>query len=239
MTKSITAALLEVQKELKPVKKSKENTHFNASYATIQDVFEAILPLLHKNGLLLTQTTGFQGEKFTLKTEIIHVETEQKCESFYWLNPRDPANPQHLGSALTYAKRYALCSMVGLVVDEDDDANAASQQQTKSAVTAKSIAPAVKIPVPASPGGIETVTFVPAAVSVKHGEKNGKAWSKFGIKTPDGEWIGTFDENLGYLATEAKTGQFQITVGYTIKDGYKNVATLVRAEEQIEEAPFA
>lgn len=236
MTKSITAALLAVQKELKPVKKSKENTHFNSSYATIQDVFESILPLLHKNGLLLTQTTVFQGEKFALKTEIIHVETEQKFEGYYWLNPKDPGNPQHLGSALTYAKRYALCSMVGLVVDEDDDGNAGSESKIASeskpqakATTSKPISPS---------GGIGTVTFIPAAVSVKHGEKNGKSWSKFGIKTPDGEWIGTFDENLGYLATEAKNGNFPITVGFTISNGYKNVATLVKAEE-IEAEPFA
>jgi len=72
------------------------------------------------------------------------------------------------------------------------------------------------------------VTFIPAAVSEKSGEKNGKPWTKYGVRSGD-EWFGTFDSKFGELAKEAKSLNFSITVGYKIAGDYKNVVTMEKA----------
>lgn len=71
-------------------------------------------------------------------------------------------------------------------------------------------------------------TFVPEAVDVRNGEKDGKPWTKYGIKAPDGRIFGTFDENHGNMAQDALQAKTEITVGFkTDKTGkYLNVITL-------------
>ncbi len=74
-----------------------------------------------------------------------------------------------------------------------------------------------------------TVTFIPEAVSVKTGEKNGKGWTKYGIKAPDSSWYGTFSTEFGNLAEKAKEAKTEITVTWK-KDGeYKSIVDLTEA----------
>ena len=70
------------------------------------------------------------------------------------------------------------------------------------------------------------VTFIPAAVSIKTGTNEKGTWKKYGIKDPQGEWYGTFDEKLGQIAVEAKETKRNIIVQWEIKGQYKEVVTL-------------
>ena len=87
-------------------------------YATLQDVLKSVMPPLIENGVLLTQ--GIDGDM--LKT------TVRKGAEMLVLDSRSvptSGTPQELGSAETYAKRYALCTVFCIAGMEDDDGQAA------------------------------------------------------------------------------------------------------------------
>lgn len=71
-----------------------------------------------------------------------------------------------------------------------------------------------------------TATFIPAAISRKSGTSSRGAFTKYGVKSPDNEWYGTFDDTLGQLAEQAKEGKKAVVVGFKIEGEYKNIVTL-------------
>lgn len=120
-------ALAKAQSEFPLIKKEDSNPFFKSKYAGLPSVLEVVLPKLHKNGLYLVQTPVSEGERIGVKTEIIHAESgESVAGSFTMALAKN--DPQGAGSAITYARRYALVSMLGLNVDEDDDGNHASNK---------------------------------------------------------------------------------------------------------------
>lgn len=127
----IFKALLEVQKELKPIEKKSENPYFHSKYADIVDVATYLYPILHRHGLGVTQLPSRFNEVPTLKTVLFHADSGELIESeMPLILPKN--DPQAQGSAITYARRYALMGLTGLVAkDEDDDGNkAASHPKT-------------------------------------------------------------------------------------------------------------
>jgi hypothetical protein len=120
MMKELLTALHKAKKEFKPIIKSANNPFFKSKYANLDTITDAIKEGLENNGLIILQPV--QGN--VLHTQIYHAESGEMLESLY--NLPDLSDPQKLGSAITYARRYALCSFLGLVADEDDDGNVAS-----------------------------------------------------------------------------------------------------------------
>ncbi len=127
--KQITSALLKAQMEFPLVKKEDSNPFFKSKYAGLPSVLEAILPELNKNGLVLTQSPITDGDRIGVETTIYHTSGEFITSKFTLNLAKN--DPQGAGSAITYARRYALVSMLGLNVDEDDDGNAASNKVIK------------------------------------------------------------------------------------------------------------
>lgn len=126
----LAKALCSAQGELKPAEKGSENPHFKSKYADLTEVWDACRPALTKHGLSVTQlpVAGDTGTLF-LETMLLHTSGE-------WISsmismPLPQASPQGYGSAMTYARRYGLAAIVG-VVQEDDDGNAGSQGHEKS-----------------------------------------------------------------------------------------------------------
>lgn len=128
----LVKALIKAKADFGPVEKNKENPFFKSKYADLGTIDQAVTPALHKNGLTVVQTTEIAGIQPVLVTTLFH-ESGQFLSGQYPLNPVK-ADPQGLGSATTYARRYALCAMLTIVADDDDDGNAASTPQ-KSAPT--------------------------------------------------------------------------------------------------------
>lgn len=94
-----------------------------------------ILPLLNDTGLLLLQLPSVVGDpgpepRPALTTRIEHVATGEFIEATTPLM-LDRDNSQGLGSAITYTRRYALLSILGLVADQDDDGEKASKSSRK------------------------------------------------------------------------------------------------------------
>lgn len=130
--KDIAAALAKAQNEIRAARKDKNNPFFKSKYADLTEVWDACRDALSANGLAVTQTTAFEGERIVLVTTLMHI-SGQWVRGFYPLNPVKN-DPQSTGSATTYARRYALSAMVGIVTEEDDDGNKASgKEESKKA----------------------------------------------------------------------------------------------------------
>lgn len=121
-------AFLKLQSAIKPAIKDANNPAFRSKYADLGAVWEAIKQPLQDAGFSVIQSPDFEGDHMWLKTTILHVSGD-KIEGRYPLRPSKP-DPQGYGSALTYARRYSISAMLGVIADDDDDGNAASGLKT-------------------------------------------------------------------------------------------------------------
>ncbi|UQZ90625.1 single-stranded DNA-binding protein [Deltaproteobacteria bacterium Smac51] len=126
----LSGAMLKVQAEISPAVKDRENPFAKARYATLNSVVEASREALLKHGIWLVQYSvpAEQGH-LGLVTKLIHAASGQ-WQASLMVMPLPKADPQGYGSALTYARRYSLAALVGLVV-EDDDGEAACGRSRK------------------------------------------------------------------------------------------------------------
>ena len=120
--KELLKALANVKKEVGKLSKTETNPFFKSKYFDVNSLIEQVDPLLEKNGLLLLQPI-INNE---VKSIIYHCESELSVESSIQLTQFN--DPQKLGSAITYYRRYTLQSLLGLQA-EDDDANKASTKE--------------------------------------------------------------------------------------------------------------
>lgn len=120
---TIHKAFVAAQSSMEPARKSSENKGFKSTYADLAAVQDACFPALHTNGFAVRYVNGVtdDGQHY--------VETILAHESGEFFNTRVPlfigkADMQGLGSAITYARRYGLLSLMG-IAPEDDDGQAA------------------------------------------------------------------------------------------------------------------
>lgn len=122
-------ALLAVQAEAPTLQKTAINPHFKSKFVPLDVVTEAVMPILNKNGLVWMTLPGVtENGNPVLRYSLVHAETQESVEGAMALLPQK-SDPQGQGSAITYARRYALMAVLGLVADEDDDGNAASKRK--------------------------------------------------------------------------------------------------------------
>ncbi len=118
--KALLKSLSEFQNECPIIHKSKEG--YGYSFADLSKITQTIQPLLHKHGLCYTQP--MVGK--TLTTKLFHIETGECIESSVDLMEgvklAKMNDFQVLGSQITYLRRYAISSILGLVTDADIDA---------------------------------------------------------------------------------------------------------------------
>jgi ERF superfamily. len=143
VTTKLYKAILSAQKSFGAVVKNSTNPMFKSKYASLEAVLDAVRQPLLDAGLLLLQPTFDNGERdekgaprcACIKTVIIHAESGESMEVITTI-PVSKSDAQGYGSALTYARRYALMGILGLA-PEDDDGNAAvktpvTQQRSNS-----------------------------------------------------------------------------------------------------------
>lgn len=118
-TSSIASALAKAQAEIKTAIKDATNPHFKSRYADLVAIVESCRPALSKNGIAVIQGGEKKEGSWVLTTRLAHSSGEwYECD--FPLLARDNS-AQAMGSATTYAKRYALAAMVGVVADDEDD----------------------------------------------------------------------------------------------------------------------
>lgn len=117
-------AINQAQSNFPSAKKDSTNPHFRSNYADLTSIVEAIRGPLFKNGLSFVQPLEYQDGHYILTTQINHISGQFIRSSV--VIPVVKNDPQGVGSAITYLRRYSLTSMLGVVADEDDDGNAGS-----------------------------------------------------------------------------------------------------------------
>ncbi len=125
----LAEAMIQVQQALTPALKDAENTFTNSRYATLHSVMNACRNTLLEHGIWLTQyPVSVETNQLGLVTKIVHAETGQWQASLLTMSlPKN--DPQGYGSALTYARRYGLSALIGIVTESDDDGEMASHQR--------------------------------------------------------------------------------------------------------------
>lgn len=132
--KTLNEKLLEFQNSIEVIKKDGKNSFFKkpdgkaSTYATLPNILAEVKPIINALKLVVTQPIQ-EGKVFTVITC-----TESGDAVHSSIDLPSGVNPQNLGSAITYFRRYTLTSLLALEIDEDDDGNAASQTNDKAEV---------------------------------------------------------------------------------------------------------
>jgi hypothetical protein len=134
----LAEALSKAQAAMEPAIKDAENPFFKSHYADLSSVWEVARKPLTDNGLSVAQLTDVvDGNSVVIETVLMHMSGE-------WIRgllrmPYAKVDPQAVGSAITYGRRYALAAILGIVADEDDDANSAGGKATPPEKTKESL----------------------------------------------------------------------------------------------------
>lgn len=121
----LAMALAKAQAKVKGAIKDSNNPFFKSKYADLQSVWDAIREPFTSNGLSITQLTGEATDGVLIETVLLH-ESGEYISSRLLMKPVKN-DPQGIGSAITYGRRYGLQAIAG-VCPEDDDGNKASIQ---------------------------------------------------------------------------------------------------------------
>ena len=135
---ALAGALAKAQGEFKPLEKNRTVTvrikaekgggSYTFDYATLDECLRSTRPALAKHGLAVTQPAELNEHGAAVTTTLWH-------ESGQWIRTRltlrHEGSAQAVGTAITYARRYAYASLLGICAEEDDDGNEASGNQSE------------------------------------------------------------------------------------------------------------
>lgn len=105
--------------------KTKTGGSYKFAYATLDNIVDGIRKPLSDNGLSYVQAIITSDREMLCETMLMHASGQFLVTALPVKITPGENGAQALGSAITYAKRYSLTAMLGIVADEDDDANAA------------------------------------------------------------------------------------------------------------------
>lgn len=114
----ILPSLHKARSQFVKVKKDRQNTHLKNKYATLDSVLDAITPALTENKLMIMQDGERIENTMRVETTVIHISGQ--WAKFYFDIPIVKNDPQGVGSAFTYGRRYALAAAFGLSQADDD-----------------------------------------------------------------------------------------------------------------------
>jgi ERF superfamily len=126
----ISAALLKAQKTMTSAKKDASNPFFKSRYADLNSVIEACKDALNDNEITILQPHVHEAGANFVETTLLHSSGEY-ISSQTLIQVAKQNDPQALGSAISYARRYGLQSLVSLPAEDDD--GEAAMSRTKAA----------------------------------------------------------------------------------------------------------
>lgn len=130
--------LFNLQQSIDPIVKDSDNPFFHSKYFDINKILETLMPKLAAQGLFLLQPIRIVDGANCLVTMVVDSESDRFWESTIKLP--DFAKPQEMGSAITYYRRYALQTLLGLAA-EDDDGNATNPPKAPVAAKTPPVTP--------------------------------------------------------------------------------------------------
>lgn len=141
--KDLYTALSKAQGAVENAKKLSNNPHFKSRYADLATIWDAIREPLTSNGISVLQLPCEAPDGAIGLMTIIGHSSGQSVSSNYFCKLKDASNPQQVGSALTYMKRYTLLGVAG-IASEDDDAEAAVGRPAAKAKSTTDWGPTIK-----------------------------------------------------------------------------------------------
>lgn len=131
----IAPALLNAQKETGVATKDSQNPFFHSTYADLGSVMEACKDALNNNGISVLQPVGMDEQGNTYVETILLHESGEYISDRMRVTIKEVNNPQAQGSAITYARRYGLQSMVFIPAEDDDGEKATNHTEEKPKTT--------------------------------------------------------------------------------------------------------
>lgn len=121
LTGTMRDDLLACQAEIAAIHiaKTATNPHFNSRYIPLEQLIDDVVPVLNRYGFVLVQQPTVYESQPALRTRLMHNSGEEVSDTMFLMAAQ--ANPQGQGAAITYARRFALMSMLGIAADPDDD----------------------------------------------------------------------------------------------------------------------
>lgn len=163
--KNLAVALVKVQSVLESAKKDSDNPFFKSRYADLSSVWDACRKPLTDNGLAVVQTcTPVENNGIQVDTILLHVSGEY-IESNLFM-PLVKNDPQATGSAITYARRYALSAIVGIVADDDDAESAMSRPQAPAYRPNVPVNTPASMPINIIKQHVDSISDIPTANAV-------------------------------------------------------------------------
>ena len=129
----ISAALVKAQSEMSNAKKDAVNPFFKKNYADLNAIREAVLPVLNSHGISSIQPMCVIDGAFFVETILLH-ETGEYISSLTPVINDKPNDSQRHGSGVSYARRYALQSIVNIGAEDDDGNTQAKPGQQPAAI---------------------------------------------------------------------------------------------------------
>ncbi len=123
---NLTKALAKFHSTVGKISKDAKNPFFKSNYASLSHILQEIQDPLEVSGLVISQFPNGDG----LTTILIHCESGEYLQATYIMPVAKPNDPQALGSAISYARRYAVSSILSLQIDDDDAEKATNRNAT-------------------------------------------------------------------------------------------------------------
>lgn len=188
----LCAALVAAQAEMRNPPKDSINPHFKSRFADLATVLDTVKPVLSKHKLgVIQMPCEVDGIGPALATMLVH-ESGEYIRGTVALRPTKP-DPQGVGAAMTYARRYGIQAVLGITADDDDDGNHAS----KPAPQKQQPAPQPQQPQQRKPLHLDADAFFDAL------KKGGRTWPKV-VQWLNEKHDGSYGPTAGFFdVTEA------------------------------------
>ncbi len=187
---SLAEALAKAQSKFVAVAKSKtakvpmkSGGTYSYNYADLADIWDMIRKPLGEVGIAVLQPVATTENGVAVTTMLVHAGSGQTLSCKVAM-PTFQAGAQGLGSAITYARRYGLGSMLGIVTDEDDDGALATHDAPAPARQQAPTAPAGRSSRAAQ---VASAIKPPAVIDVKAGETEEQASLRMDAAAPSNE----------------------------------------------------
>ena len=222
--KNLAVALVAAQGELKVVEKGAENPFFKSKYADLPAIVKEYQRVFPKHGLSVVQIIEGMG----LRTILMHISGEWLSCPPAVLNPVKN-DPQGLGSAITYMRRYSLASVCGIVSSEDDDDgnHASAPKEVKHDAPRQAAAPA--------PHHDSAPTEKRVIGKIDSSEDGGNGFRKYSIK---GVELTTKIINIITTMEAAMSNGIEVQVDYTEQPRGRFINRYISKATEVEPLPF-
>jgi len=170
----LAKALNKFQREVKAVPKTSVNPFFKSKYADFPIIWDTIREPLLANGFSVSQMGGVIDGLPVLTTLLMHTSGEW-IQGDMVLATKIENDPQAVGSAITYGRRYSLGAILGISTEDDDDAEAAMKRTARTGTQAKTPEMPQNVPVPTDLRTLQEAAFQKYRIS--H-DLTREAWDK-------------------------------------------------------------